>query len=110
VYDVSVFYEPGIATDQFLSLFAGIILISILLFVIFFLFLRRRRKPETFGLTEDEQKFLGALSKENKVSQKKIARDINLSKAQTSRIAASLEKRGLIERIRRGRNYEVSLK
>lgn len=108
VYEVSVFYEPVFVSDQLLTLVVvvvvGVIIAGILLW---------RRKPqkiEDLGLREDEKKFLEILSKEDKLTQKKISREINLSKAQVSRIAATLEKRGLIERIRRGRNYEVKLK
>ena len=75
-----------------------------------FIFFKRKTKILDYGLTEDERKFLKVLSEEDKISQKKISRKINMSKAQTSRIAKSLEKRGLIERKRKGRNYEIILK
>ncbi len=108
VHNISIFYEPALTSNQFTALiitfFVLIVIVSI-----FFIF-RKKPKMVDYGITEDEKKFLEVLSKESKVSQKKISREINLSKAQVSRIAHSLEKRGLIDRKRIGRNYEVSIK
>jgi biotin operon repressor len=108
VYDISVFYEKSLRTDQFLVfIFTGIILLGLILVFIYF---RRQPKIVDIGLTEDEKKVLNIVAHESKVSQKKIARETGLSKAQVSRIAKSLEARGLIERKRKGRSYEIVLK
>jgi len=108
VYDISIFYEPALRSDQF-AVMIFTILIIVAIFIIF-IFFKRSPKIEEYGLTPDERRFLEVLTKEKNLSQRKIARKINLSKAQTSRIAKSLEKRGLIERKRKGRNYEIILK
>jgi len=108
VYDVSIFYEKALRSDQFIVLVFTILTILAMFFI--FIFFKRKTKILDYGLTEDERKFLEVLSEEDKISQKKISRKINMSKAQTSRIAKSLEKRGLIERKRKGRNYEIILK
>jgi uncharacterized membrane protein len=108
VYDVSVFYEPALRSDQFVVIILTILIIVAIIAI--FIFFKRTPKINGYGLTKDERNFLEVLAKENKISQRKISRKINLSKAQTSRIAKSLEKRGLIKRKRKGRNYEIILK
>ncbi len=108
VYDVSIFYEQALGSDNFaVIIFTVLIIVAI---VSVFIFFKRSQKIKDYGLTEDERKFLNVLSKEKKLSQRKISRKINLSKTQTSRISKSLEKRGLIKRKRKGRNYEIVLK
>ncbi|RLJ00552.1 MAG: hypothetical protein DRP06_01895 [Candidatus Aenigmatarchaeota archaeon] len=108
IYDVSIFYEPALTSNQFTALIITFFVLIVMMSV--FLIFRKKPKPIDYGITKDEKRFLEILAKENKVSQKKISREINLSKAQVSRIAHSLEKRGLIDRKRIGRNYEVSIK
>ena len=108
VYDVSVFYEQALRSDQFAVIIFTILILAAIIAV--FVLFKRSPKIKDYGLTQDERKFLEVLSKQNKVSQRKISKEINLSKAQTSRIANSLEKRGLIKRKRKGRHYEVILK
>ena len=108
VYDVSILYEPALTSNQFTALIITFFVLIIMISV--FLIFKKKPKLLDYGITEDEKRFLEVLSKESKISQKKISREINLSKAQVSRIAHSLEKRGLINRKRIGRNYEVSIK
>lgn len=108
VYDVSIFYEPALRSDQFAVMILTILVIIAILAV--FIFFKRNPKIRDYGLTQDERNFLEVLAKENKLSQRKISKKINLSKAQTSRIAKSLEKRGLINRKKKGRSYEIILK
>jgi uncharacterized membrane protein len=71
-----------------------------------------RKKPtlKEYGFNEDERKVLDVLLKENRISQKKIARETGFSKAHISRISKKLEDRGIIERNKKGRTYEVILK
>lgn len=108
VYDVSVFYEKALREDQFLV----IVITSAVIIGMFSLFVYFRRKPRIVdvGLKEDERKVLNVVTSGGKISQKKIARETGFSKAHVSRIAKSLESRGLIERRRRGRNYEIVAK
>ncbi len=108
VYDVSVLYEKALREDQFF-----VVVITLALIVgMFLLFIYFRRQPKIMdiGLTEDERKVLNVVTSSGKISQKKIARDTGFSKAHVSRTAKSLESRGLIERRRRGRNYEIVAK
>ena len=108
VYDVSVFYEKSLRTDQFfVFIFTCIILLGLILVFIYF---RKQPKIVDVGLTKDEKAILNVVANHGKVSQKKIVRETGLSKAQVSRIAKSLEERGLIERRRKGRSYEIVLK
>ena len=108
VYDISVFYEKSLRTDQFLVfIFTCIILLGLIGVFIYF---RRQPKIVDIGLTKDEKAVLNVVATHGKVSQKKIVKETGLSKAQVSRIAKSLEERGLIERRRKGRSYEIVLK
>jgi len=75
-----------------------------------FIYFRRQPKIVDIGLTKDEKAVLNVVATYGKVSQKKIVKETGLSKAQVSRIAKSLEERGLIERRRKGRSYEIVLK
>ncbi|MCK4428905.1 MAG: MarR family transcriptional regulator, partial [Candidatus Aenigmarchaeota archaeon] len=108
VYDSSIFYEKALRSDQFAVVIFSVFIVGamILLFIIF----RKNTKIPDYGLKEDEKKILEVLSRENKISQRKICRETGLSKAHVSRIAKSLEERGLIERERKGRSYEIVLK
>lgn len=108
VYDISVYYEKALKENQLVI----IILALIVLGGIFLLFIYLKRRPRILdvALTEDEKKVLKVVSEGGKVSQKKIVRETGFSKAHVSRIAKSLEARGLIERKRKGRSYEVALK
>ncbi|HIE41524.1 MAG TPA: MarR family transcriptional regulator [Candidatus Aenigmarchaeota archaeon] len=108
VYDVSIFYEKALRSDQFAVIISTLFIILIMIFL--FIYFRKQPKIVDLGLTEDEKKVLNVISHNKKVSQKKIVRETGLSKAQVSRIAKSLEARGLIERKRRGRSYEIITK
>ena len=111
VFSYSVSYEKALETQDNSGLFvvigAAVAIIIALLMVIYF-----RKKPtlKEYGLNEDERKILDVLLKEKKVSQKKIVRETGFSKAHVSRLSKNLESRGIIERKRTGRTYEVSLK
>jgi len=110
VFSYSVAYEKAInpESNRDLLTFIGVMVVVIgaLLMLIY-----TRKKPtlKEYGLNEDERKVLDVLLKENKVSQKKISRETGFSKAHVSRLAKNLEERGIIERKRRGRTYEVML-
>lgn len=108
VYDVSIFYEKALGSDQFAVVIFAIIVVGAMI-LLFFIFRRKPVIPD-YGLKEDEKKILGVLSRKNKISQRKICKETGMSKAHVSRIANSLEERGLIERKRRGRSYEIVLK
>ncbi len=108
VYDVSIFYEKALRSDQFaVVVFAIIVVLAMIL--LFFIFRKKPGIPD-YGLRGDEKKILDVLSRENKISQRKICKETGMSKAHVSRIAKSLEERGLIERKRKGRSYEIVLK
>jgi len=111
VFTYSAIYEKAIGTEVNDGIYiyigaAASVIIGLLLLIYF------RKKPtlKEYGLNDDERKVLDVLLKENKVSQKKIVRDTGFSKAHVSRLSKNLEERGIIERKRRGRTYEVTLK
>ncbi|MBN2094705.1 MAG: MarR family transcriptional regulator [Candidatus Aenigmarchaeota archaeon] len=108
IFSFYVSYENVSETRDYSALMFFLIGLAVLLVVMQYL----RRKPtlKEYGLNEDERKVLDVLLKENRISQKKIARETGFSKAHVSRIAKNLESRGLIERKRIGRTYEVVLK
>jgi hypothetical protein len=108
VYDVDVYYEKALRTDQFAVVISTLVILITM--ILLFIYFRRQPKIIDLGLTEDEKRVYNIISEGDKISQKKIVRMTGLSKAQVSRIAKSLESRGLIERKRVGRNYEIVLK
>lgn len=87
-----------------------IFILAAVLAVLIITYLRQQPTLKEYGLNEDERKILDVLLKENKVPQKKIVRETGFSKAHVSRIAKRLEERGIIERNKKGRSYEVVLK
>ncbi|OYT43554.1 MAG: hypothetical protein B6U88_00620 [Candidatus Aenigmarchaeota archaeon ex4484_56] len=107
IYDVSIFYEEIIKSKGYFMFL--LIFVSVLL-IIFILLLFFKPKLKIDALTEHEKKFLEVVMNEKKVSQKKICQKTNFSKALVSRIAKSLEERGVIERVKKGRKYEIRIK
>ena len=108
VFSFGVAYEKISAGGE--SNWLLIIILGVILIVLAIIYFRQKPTLKEYGLNEDERKILDVLLKENKVPQKKIVRETGFSKAHVSRIAKRLEERGIIERNKRGRSYEVVLK
>jgi len=108
VYDVSISYEKALRDNQFIVVIVSLAIVSVM--SVLFVYFRRQHRVVDIGLTEDERKVLNIITKGKKVTQKKIVKDTGFSKAHVSRLAKSLESRGLIERRRQGRNYEIVAK
>lgn len=111
VFSYSAAYEKALSTPDNQGLlifigFAGAVAVALLVMIYF----RKAPTLKEYGLNNDERKILDVLLKENKISQKKIVRETGFSKAHVSRISKNLEERGIIERNKRGRTYEVILK
>jgi len=62
------------------------------------------------GFSEDERKVLFILSKERRVMQKKIEKELGFSRAKMTRIVLKLEKKGLVEKERIGRTNRLFYK
>ncbi|MGC9310733.1 MAG: helix-turn-helix transcriptional regulator [Candidatus Aenigmatarchaeota archaeon] len=87
-----------------------VLLLLAVIIILAGLYFRRKPTLKEYGLNDDERKILNVLLKENRISQKKIARETGFSKAHVSRLAKDMEERGLIRRKKTGRTYEVILK
>ena len=108
--DSSVIYESvenGISVIGFVIL-GGIIIAGFAIII----YIRKTRFREILPvLTENERKIMQILINENKpVDQRRIVKELDFSKAKVSRIIYDLEKRGLIEKRRKGRTNILSLK
>lgn len=108
--DSSVIYESvenGISTIGFIIL-GGIMIAGFAVII----YIRRTRFKEILPvLTESERKVMEILINENKpVDQRRIVKELDFSKAKVSRIIYDLEKRGLIDKRRKGRTNILSLK
>ena len=72
---------------------------------------RKKMKREfERGFTEDERKVLFILSKERRIMQKRIERELGFSRAKMTRIVLKLEKKGLVEKERVGRTNRLFYK
>ncbi|MCS7122953.1 MAG: winged helix-turn-helix transcriptional regulator [Candidatus Aenigmarchaeota archaeon] len=69
-----------------------------------------REKTVISILNENEKKIVELLKKKKKIIQKDLVQYLDLSKAKISRIVKEMEKRGIIEIERRGRNNILKLK
>ena len=106
----SVIYESaenGISLIGFIIL--GVIIIAGFAIIIY---IRKARFKEILPvLTENKRKVMQILINDNKpVDQRRIVKELDFSKAKVSRIIYDLEKRGLVEKRRKGRTNVLSLK
>jgi predicted transcriptional regulator len=111
IFSFSVTYEQAFGPQNPFGRLGWAVAFAVFaLMVIIFVYYRRKPALKEYQLNKDERKILDALLKEDKISQRKICRDTGFSKAHVSRIAKNLEERGIIERKKKGRSYEVRLK
>lgn len=108
LFTFSVVYEGAVTSDNRYVIIVS--LLVVLLLVLMFFYFRRKPTLKEYGLNNDERAILDVLLKQDRVTQKKICRKTGFSKAHVSRLARDMEERGLIERKKRGRSYEVILK
>ncbi|MEM7819432.1 MAG: hypothetical protein QXD48_01225 [Candidatus Aenigmatarchaeota archaeon] len=111
-FDVSLIYEQIIIEQPIIQI---LILIIIFIIIIIILFLIKYKKHPIKDmlpvLTEGERKVIEILLREKKpVDQRKIVKETDFSKPKVSRIIYDLEKRGLIEKIHKGRTNIIKLK
>ncbi|MCX6814765.1 MAG: MarR family transcriptional regulator [Candidatus Aenigmarchaeota archaeon] len=77
------------------------------------LFFRNRKKSQQAflrGFTEDERKVVEAMRQRKSCYQNRLVKELGFSKAKMSRITQKLEKKGLIEREKAGRNKRIDWK
>ena len=96
-----------------INLASLIIALIIALFVSFYLF-RQDRKEQEYkiirkALSEDEKAILDEIKKAGEITQDSLRFRLNWSKAKISTILTNLDKRGLIQRERTGKTYNVYL-
>jgi uncharacterized membrane protein len=80
---------------------------------VLWLFLRYRRKSEQAflkGFTEDESKVVQLLRQRKCCYQNRLVKELGFSKAKMSRITHRLEKRGLIQKEKSGKNKRIEWK
>lgn len=88
---------------------AGALIIAFIAFVMFLL--RRSRVEEILPvLTENERRVMEIVLREKQVDQRQIVKETDFSKAKASRIIQDLEKRGLVEKRRKGRQNIILLR
>jgi uncharacterized membrane protein len=112
-FDVSLIYEQLRNIDQPVVQAAIIIIILVAAAVIIFLFKYRKRdiKEMLPVLTDGERKVVEILIREKKpVDQRMVVKETDFSKPKVSRIIHDLEKRGVIEKIHKGRKNILTLK
>lgn len=88
-----------------------VILFVIAILIIFIYFFKFYAKKEILTvLTPDERMIVEILMKEKKpIEQRKLAKELDMSKSKLSRILTNLEARGIIKRARRGRSNRIKL-
>ncbi|MEM5874927.1 MAG: winged helix-turn-helix transcriptional regulator [Candidatus Aenigmatarchaeota archaeon] len=92
---------------QIISYFVFPIVIVIIIF--YYLKFIKKETIESV-LNENERKVVEILREKKKIVQKDLVQHLDLSKAKVSRIVKDMEKRGIIEVERRGRNNILKLK
>jgi len=109
--DSSVIYE---SSENFSISIIGFIILGVIIIAGFavIIYIRKTRFKEILPvLTENERKIMQILINDNKpVDQRRIVRELDFSKAKISRLIHDLERRGLIEKKRKGRTNILSLK
>ncbi|MCX6817799.1 MAG: MarR family transcriptional regulator [Candidatus Aenigmarchaeota archaeon] len=100
-------------TSSDYSLATGIIISIVFIAVVTYLVGHYRKKMKCEferGFSEDERKVLFILSKEGRIMQKKIEKELGFSRAKMTRIIMKLEKKGLVEKERVGRTNRLFYK
>jgi hypothetical protein len=111
--DVSVIYEQLSSIDDPLVQAALIVIIvAAAAFIIFMLKFRKKDVREMLPiLNEGERKVVEILIREKgPVDQRVIVKETDFSKPKASRIIHDLEKRGVLEKVHKGRNNILTLK
>ena len=108
---VTVVYEQFSEDIQYV-LFGSIIIIVIMAFFAFVFFTRHRPVQDVMPvLTYNEKKVVEILLREKKeVDQRAIVKETDFSKAKASRVISDLVKRGVIEKVSKGRKNIITLK
>lgn len=99
--------EKKTGLTQIVSYFAFPIVIILIVF--YYLKFLRKETIESI-LNENERKIVEILREKKKIVQKDLVQYLELSKAKVSRMVKDMEKRGIIEVERRGRNNILKLK
>ena len=75
-------------------------------------FWNRKKSKQAFlrGFTEDERKVVEVMRQRKSCYQNRLVKELGFSKAKMSRIAQKLEKKGLIEREKAGKNKRIEWK
>ncbi|MCJ7816812.1 MAG: MarR family transcriptional regulator [Candidatus Aenigmarchaeota archaeon] len=75
-------------------------------------FWNRKKSQQAFlrGFTEDERKVVEVMRQRKSCYQNRLVKELGFSKAKMSRIAQKLEKKGLIEREKAGKNKRIEWK
>lgn len=105
---IQVYYEIKEKSEIWNYFLIGLIF---LVAIILLYFLKHHSKKEVLMvLTNEERKIVERLLKERKpLEQRKLARELDMSKSKLSRILSNLEDRGIIKRERRGRSNKITL-
>ncbi len=100
----------GIRTDNLLSFIVALIIGVI---VSFYLFSVKERDREydiiKKVLSEDEKKVLSEIKKAGEITQDSLRFRLNWSKAKISTILTNLDKKGIVQRQRTGKTYNIYL-
>lgn len=107
----TVVYEQFSDDIQF-TLFGIIIVVAIVAFFAFVFFTRHRPVQDVMPvLTYNEKKVVEILLREKKeVDQRAIVKETDFSKAKASRVISDLVKRGVIEKVSKGRKNIITLR
>ncbi|MEM7815933.1 MAG: MarR family transcriptional regulator [Candidatus Aenigmatarchaeota archaeon] len=100
--------NPYHSTDFLVFPVVAIFFASILWLFLWF----RKRNAQVFlkGFTEDERKVVEILRERKVCYQNKLVRELGFSKAKVSRITKSLERKGLIQKEKSGKNRRIEWK
>lgn len=109
--DVSIIFEHFSEERQFtiFAIIASVLVAAVLIFIFYF-FKQKPIKDILPILTENERKVMEIVMREKETDQRKIVKETDYSKAKVSRIIHDLEKRGLVEKERKGRRNIIRMK
>lgn len=106
----------GDATSNLMSLVSLIIALVIGTIISFYLFVERDKTSENRdyqlirkALSEDEKRILDEIKKTDEITQDSLRFRLNWSKAKISTILTNLDRKGLVQRERTGKTYNVYL-
>jgi len=109
--DVELIFEPTVdLSPSIMAVTLGAILLMIGIF--FYMTRTQAKTVESVMpvLDRDEKSVVSLLKERGEMTQKEIARELDVSKAKMSRIIMNLEKRGLIIKRESGRTNKIKLK